>query len=149
MAAGSTAQTRRHRVWVVAVFAGLLVIPPGAGVAQQSGGEGTVAQLDPSAREPICQVLRSVRAAVAQLPGAAQLVDSLLQSFGCTGTAPGTTTTSVGGTTTTTTLVLPTTSTIGPGTSMPTTPTSLPPCIPNNPVTTTIPCVPTTTTTAP
>ena len=161
---GRRTQRRRHRLWVLAACAGLVVVPPGAGLAQQAGSPGQVAQLDPSVREPICQALRSLQGAFAGLPGFDQLVNALLQSFGCAGATPGTTTTTtvvgttttttvVGTTTTTTvvgttttTLVPGTTTTVGTGTTMPTTSTSLPPCIPNNPSTTTIPCVSTTTT---
>ena len=104
-------------------------------------------QLDPPVREPICQLLRSVQAAFGSFPGVAPIFTSLLQAFGCTTAVPGTTTTTFGATTTT--VVPGTTTTLGTGTTGPTTSTSLPLCIPNNPSTTTVPCVTTTTASGP
>lgn len=141
--AGST-KRRRHSLWLLAVCVGLLIGQPVAGIAQTGGGHVPVAQLDPAVREPICQLLRSVQTAFGSFPGVAAIFTGLLQSFGCSGGPTGTTTTTVIGTTTT---AVPPTTVVGPTSSTSsTTPTTLPPCIPNNPVTTTVPCIPTTTT---
>ena len=141
---GRSAQ-RRHRFWVLAVCAGLVIGQPITSGAQSVDGQIPQVQLDQSVREAICQAVRSVQAAFAGFPSVAGILTALLQAFGCSGTTPGTTSTTFAPTTT----VVPptTTSTVGTGTTAPTSSTTLPPCIPNNPVTTTVPCV--TTTTAP
>ena len=140
----ASAKRSRHRLWVLAVCVGLFVGQPVAGIAQTGGGQVPVAQLDPAVREPICQLLRSVQTAVGSFPGVAGIFTALLQAFGCPGAPTGTTTTIVMGTTTT---AVPPTTVVGPTSSTsPTTPTTLPLCIPNNPVPTTVQCVTTTTT---
>ncbi len=147
-----SARSRRSRLCLLALCAALLVAQPVAGASQadDAGDAVAVAQLGSAVREPICQLVRSLQTAFGDFPDVAGVFTSLLQSFGCSGpSTPGTTTTTTFVTTTTTTLVPgTTTSTVGTGTTTPTTPTTLPPCIPDNPVTTTVPCVPITTTTS-
>ncbi|MDQ3643678.1 MAG: hypothetical protein M3450_19975 [Actinomycetota bacterium] len=145
------ARSRRNRLWLLAVCAGLVVGQPGVATSQTTGGPFGVTQLDASLREPVCQLLRSLQGTFADLPGVAGIFTSLLQSFGCSDApTPGTTTTTA--VFPTTTMAPGTTTTTMDGTTTTTAPTSsttLPPCIPDNPVTTTVPCVPTTSTTAP
>ncbi len=139
----SSPRRRRRALWAVAMCAGLVVGQPVATNAQTGGG------LPPSIRDQICQVLRSTQSRLTSFPGVAGIFTGLLQSFGCSGGPAGTTTTTTFGPTTTTpptgptTTVVPPSTVVGPTSS--TTPTTLPPCIPNNPVSTTVPCVPITT----
>jgi len=138
-------QGKRKRRWVVVFCLALMISVPTAGIAQVSS-PAPFGQLDPLVREPICQVLRSAHGVLGGFPSVAAILTTLLQRFGCSGgTTPGTTTTTLSPTTTTTTLVQGTTTTLGTGTTGPTTSTSLPPCIPDNPSSTTVPCVSTTT----
>ena len=145
------ARSRRNRLWLLAVCAGLVVGQPAVATSQPTGGPVGVTQLDASLREPVCQLLRSLQGTFGHLPGVAGIFTSLLQSFGCSDAPPpGTTTTTAGFPTTTTTMAPTTTTMDGTNTtSAPTSSTTLPPCIPNNPVPTTVPCVPTTSTTTP
>ena len=148
------ARSRRNRIWLLAVCAGLVVGQPAVATSQTTGGPVGATQLDASLREPVCQLLRSLQGTFGDLPGVAGIFTSLLQSFGCAdGPTPGTTTTTAVFPTTTTTMAPGTTTTTTMDgtntTSAPTSSTTLPPCIPDNPVTTTVPCVPTTSTTAP